>query len=53
MGYRVLGFVVWKGARLYLRRRYGDKPQKVGAGVVVAFAIGGLIVAQRRAGSSS
>jgi hypothetical protein len=50
MGYRVLGFVVWKGARLYLRRRYGDKPQKVAAGAIVAVAIGGLIVAQRRSG---
>jgi len=50
MGYRVLGFVVWKGARLYLRRRYGDKPQKVAAGAAVAVAIAGLLIAQRRAG---
>jgi hypothetical protein len=49
MGYRILGFVVWKGARLYLRRRYGDKPRKIAAGAIVAVAVGGIIVAQRRA----
>lgn len=52
MGYRVLGFVVWKGARFYLRRRFGDTPQKVAAGAAVAVAVGGLALAQRRAGSS-
>jgi hypothetical protein len=48
MGYRILGFAVWKGAKLYLRRRYGDKPRKLAAGAVVLVAVGGLVVAQRR-----
>jgi hypothetical protein len=48
MGYKLLGFVVWKGAKLYLRRRYGDKPRNVALGAIVLAAIGGLIVAQRR-----
>ncbi|MEA2392109.1 MAG: hypothetical protein QOK31_2218, partial [Solirubrobacteraceae bacterium] len=42
MGYRLLGFVVWKGAKLYLRRRYGDKPRKIAAGAIVLAVIGGL-----------
>ncbi len=39
MGYRLLGLAVWKGAKWYLRRRYGDTPRKVLAGVVVAGAL--------------
>jgi hypothetical protein len=48
MGYRLLGMAVWKGAKLYLRRRYGDKPRKIALGAIVATAILGLVIAQRR-----
>jgi len=46
MGYKLLGFVVWQGVRLYVRGRYPRLPRKVAiagaAGLVVA---GGVAVA--------
>ena len=39
MGYKLLGFAVWHGAKWYLRRRYGDKPRKLLAGAVVGGAV--------------
>jgi len=39
MGYKVLGFVVWQGAKWYLRRRVPD----VGRKVAIAALAGGLI----------
>ncbi len=53
MGYRLLGVVVWKGSKWYLRRRYGSATRKVGAASAVAAAIGGLIAAQRRGASGA
>jgi hypothetical protein len=52
MGYRLLGFVVWKGLKFFLRRRYGHlvPSRKVALAGVAALAIGGLIVALRREG---
>jgi hypothetical protein len=48
MGYKLLGFVVWQGARWYLRRRYPGLPRKLaiagGAGLAVA---AGVVVALR------
>ena len=46
MGYKLLGFVVWQGARWCLRRRYPGLPRKLAiagaAGLVVA---GGVALA--------
>ncbi len=39
MFYRLLGMAVWKGARLYLRRRYGGRPP-----ARVIAALGGALV---------
>jgi hypothetical protein len=49
MKYKVLGFAVWNGGRWYLRRRYGDTPRKLFAAGLVAAALTGSVVAQRRA----
>jgi len=49
MKYKVLGFAVWNGGRWYLRRRYGDAPRKLFAAGVVAAALTGTVLAQRRA----
>ncbi len=50
MGYKLLGFAVWKGAKWYLRRRYGDKPRKIAAAGVVGVAIAaGVVIAGRQA----
>jgi hypothetical protein len=48
MGYKVLGFVVWNGTRLYIKSRYGDTPKKVGAALLVAGGIGLAVFAQRQ-----
>jgi hypothetical protein len=40
MGYKVLGFVVWQGAKLYLRRRYPGGGRKA----LIAAAAGGAVV---------
>ena len=52
-GYKLLGFVVWKGGSWYLRRRYG-LAKRVSAGVVAAAmvaAAGAAVLAQRRNGN--
>jgi hypothetical protein len=54
MGYKVLGYAVWQGAKWYFRRRTPDGPPKLAlvgaAGAALAIA-GGVLVAQRRAAS--
>jgi hypothetical protein len=53
MYYKILGFAVWKGAKWYVRRRYGDKPKKVLAIAVVAAALAtGAVLAARQTRSS-
>ncbi|MDQ6750733.1 MAG: hypothetical protein M3Z33_08290 [Actinomycetota bacterium] len=53
MQYRVLGFIVWKGATWYIRRKYGGAPKKVAAGGLVAAGLAtALLVLQRRSASS-
>jgi hypothetical protein len=49
-GYRMLGFVVWQGARFYARRRYGNKPRNILIGLLVAGGVGAALAAQRRGG---
>jgi hypothetical protein len=53
MKYRVLGFVVWKAARWYLRRRYGKASRKLFAAAVVGALVAGTAAAQRRASSAN
>ena len=58
MGYRMLGMIVWKGAKLFLRRKYGSKvPSRrtlVAAIAALAAAAIAAVVATRggEAGSS-
>jgi hypothetical protein len=52
MKYKVLGFVVWNGARWYLRRRYGNASRKLFAVGVLAALAAGTAAAQRRASSA-
>ena len=48
MAYKILGFAIWKGAKWYLRRRYGDRPHKIAAGVVVGAVLAAGAVAAAR-----
>jgi len=41
MGYKVLGFVVWQGAKWYLRRRVPDTGRKVGIAALAGSLIAG------------
>ena len=54
MGYRLLGWATWKGAKWVLRRRFGGRavPVPMLAGGLVAGALG-VALAVRRGGRSS
>ena len=51
MGYKLLGIVVWKGGKWFLRRRYGSAmaPKSLLAGGLV-LAIVGIVLATRARG---
>jgi hypothetical protein len=53
MFYRLLGMVVWKGAKFFLRRRYGSTyvPKPVLAAAAVAVAGGVALLIVRHVGS--
>ena len=55
MGYKLLGIVVWRAARWYVRRRYPDAPRQalIGAAGVAALAAaaGGIAAAVQRSQS--
>ena len=50
MLYKLLGMVVWNGAKLFLRRKYGATyaPKPLLAGGIVAVVAGVAILASRR-----
>lgn len=53
MGYKILGFLVWQGGRMYLRRRFtGFKRKAIVAGLG-AVVVAGVVAAGRQAASSS
>jgi hypothetical protein len=49
MLYKALGVLVWRGARWYVRRRYGTAPGRAGMAGAAALAAAGAIAARRRA----
>ncbi len=56
MGYKTLGFIVWKGGKFFLRRRFPGAPRKlvmlgVGGTLVAAGVAGGLAAAVRHRAS--
>ncbi|HEY2636684.1 MAG TPA: hypothetical protein VGI54_04790 [Solirubrobacteraceae bacterium] len=48
--YKALGFLVWHGARIYLKQRYGGGSKRLGIVLAVVGVVGVAVVAQRRAG---
>jgi hypothetical protein len=48
MGYKILGFIVWQGAKLYLRRRTDGLGRKAAIAGLAGLVVGGAIVAQRQ-----
>ena len=55
MGYKLLGYVVWRGGKLYVRRRYPGAPRKLAAGGVAALllTIGAVAIASRQNGTDA
>ena len=55
MLYKLLGYIVWNGFKLFLRQRYGStvapKPVLAGAAVVAAGGIALAVLAAKRNGS--
>jgi hypothetical protein len=53
MGYKVLGYVVWRGAKWYLRKRVSEQRRRMAfAGISVA-VVAGAIAAQRGSRSAA
>ncbi len=52
MGYKILGFAVWQGAKWYVRKRMSGLGVKVALGAVSAAALAGVVAAGRQAASS-
>jgi hypothetical protein len=53
MGYKILGFAVWKGAKWYLRRRLGvlgSRPALAAGAVAVGIGVA-AIAGSRRSGA--
>jgi hypothetical protein len=53
MGYKFLGFVVWKGLNLFLKSKYGSArtPKPLLAAGIVLAALGGAAAARQLASS--
>jgi hypothetical protein len=53
MGYRLLGLLVWKGGKLFLRRRYGHlvPSRRVALGALLGVLMLGGAAAAARSGS--
>lgn len=53
MVYKLLGYVVWKAGRIYLRRNLGGTKTKAAVAVLGIAAAGAALVAGQRVASSS
>jgi hypothetical protein len=55
MLYRLLGILVWNGAKVILRQKYGRTylPRSVRAGLLVTVAVGVALAFARQNGSDS
>ena len=53
MFYKLIGMVVWNGAKFFLRRKYGPTyaPKPLLAGAVIAIVAGVAVLAARRESS--
>jgi hypothetical protein len=47
MVYKLLGYAVWKGAKWFVRRKYGSKPRDIFAGTVAGATPAGALLALR------
>lgn len=47
MAYKLLGYVVWRGGRWYVRRRFGGVRRKLAVAAVSTAVVVGLVASQR------
>jgi hypothetical protein len=52
MGYKLLGFIVWQGGKVYLRRRSQAAARKGAIVALGALVIAGVLFAQRQHSSN-
>ncbi|HET6505937.1 MAG TPA: hypothetical protein VFG42_04050 [Baekduia sp.] len=45
MGYKILGFIVWKGAKWYVGHRVSSRAKRFAAAGAVGVGVGALLVA--------
>ncbi len=53
MGYKLLGYVVWRGAKWYLRKRVAEQRRRLAFAGISAVVVVGAIAAQRGSRSGS
>jgi hypothetical protein len=51
MGYKILGFAVWRGAKWYLRRRFQGTTWKFAVVALAGLLVVGGVAAQRQRSS--
>jgi hypothetical protein len=49
MGYKVLGFLVWQGGKIYVTKRYKGNAAKAALAGLSAAVLAGVVFAGRRA----
>ena len=47
MGYKLVGYIVWKGGKWYVRRRAHEARRSLAIGAVVALVLAGVLTAPR------
>jgi hypothetical protein len=47
MAYKLLGYVVWRGSKWYIRRRFSGTRSKLALAAVSTALVAGLVAAQR------
>jgi hypothetical protein len=53
MGYKILGFVVWQGAKFYIRRRVDGTQAKIALAGLSLAVVAGFIAASRQQADNS
>ncbi|HEY3725675.1 MAG TPA: hypothetical protein VGL51_00775 [Solirubrobacteraceae bacterium] len=48
MGYKLLGFLIWQGAKFYIRRRVDPTKAKVALAGLTATVVAGAVLAGRQ-----
>jgi hypothetical protein len=47
MGYKLLGYIVWRGGKWYVRRRARGARRGLAIGAIVALVLAGILTAPR------